>query len=182
MVTGRKQHSEKTPANQGPQEIRPEPNTIGASTPFDFAGKNLTPYGGRLPVQSIFSRFLAALHLNVALQILAVTGTLRERVWALARATTPRTKARTVTLPMLKFLSETRKYIWGELRDGDRLTGKPIGDHLRKVCAALPPESEADSRPGRFGLLLLGSRRPRRTPASSANCGTSRRAGASPTA
>ena len=56
MVTNRKQHSAKTPANQGPQEIPPEPNRIGASTPFDFAGKNLTPYGGLLPVITMLEK------------------------------------------------------------------------------------------------------------------------------
>jgi hypothetical protein len=234
MVTNRKQHSEKTPANQGPQEIPPEPNRIGASTPFDFAGKNLTPYGGllpaitmleglgfqsvveqtltskripramalyrfvlgivlglyigfprlnqlrfiardpvltgilqvsKLPVQSTFWRFLAALHLNVALQILTVTGTMRERVWAAAnvklevvtidtdttvhtlygrqmggrKSYNPKNKGKNSYQPMLTFLAETREYIWGELHNGDRPTGKQIGDHLRNACAALPP-------------------------------------------
>jgi hypothetical protein len=40
---------------------------------------------------------------------------------------------------MLTFIAETREYIWGELRNGDRPTGKQIGDHLRSVGAALPP-------------------------------------------
>src|SRR3982074_1705336 len=46
MVTNRKKHSEKTPVKQGPEEIAPEPNKINGSTPYDFNGKNLTPYGG----------------------------------------------------------------------------------------------------------------------------------------
>ncbi len=33
--------------------MAPEPNRIGASTPFDFAGKNLIPYGGLLPVATM---------------------------------------------------------------------------------------------------------------------------------
>jgi hypothetical protein len=33
----------------------------------------------------------------------------------------------------------TREYLWGELRNGDRTSGKQIGDHIRNVCAALPP-------------------------------------------
>ena len=40
---------------------------------------------------------------------------------------------------MLTFLAETREYIWGELRNGDRPTGKQIADHLRNVGAAMPP-------------------------------------------
>src|ERR1035438_5671486 len=50
MVTNRSQHSDKTPVKQGPGDVVPEPNKINASTPFDFSGKNLTPYGGLLPV------------------------------------------------------------------------------------------------------------------------------------
>jgi len=56
MVTNREEHSEKTPAKQGPQEASPEPNRIGASTPYDFAGKNLTPYGGLLPVITMLEK------------------------------------------------------------------------------------------------------------------------------
>jgi hypothetical protein len=42
------------------------------------------------------------------------------------------------TLPILTFIAETREYVWGELRNGDRPDGKQIGGHLRNVCAALP--------------------------------------------
>ena len=38
----------------------------------------------KLPVQSTFWRFVNALHLNVARQILAITRILRERAWAAA--------------------------------------------------------------------------------------------------
>jgi len=40
---------------------------------------------------------------------------------------------------MLTFIAETREYVWGELRNGDRPDGKQIGNHLRNVYAALPP-------------------------------------------
>src|SRR5438128_6259546 len=53
MVTNRRKHSEKTPIKQAPQDIAPEPNKINASTPYDFNGKNLTPYGGLLPVMTM---------------------------------------------------------------------------------------------------------------------------------
>src|SRR5436190_16587846 len=53
MVTNRIQHSDKKPVKQGAGEIAPEPNKIGASTPFDFTAKNLTPYGGLLPVATM---------------------------------------------------------------------------------------------------------------------------------
>src|SRR3989442_1337055 len=234
MVTNRKKHSEKTPVNQGPEEIAPEPNKINSSTPYDFNGKNLTPYGGllpvitmleklgfqslveqtvtskripramdlyrfvlgivlglyigfprlnqlrfvardpiltgilkvtKLPVQSTFWRFVNALHRNVARQILAIMRAMRERVWEAAnvklevvtidtdttvhtlygqqmggrKGYNPKNKGKKSYQPMLTFIAETREYVWGELHNGDRPTGKQIGDHLRSVPAALPP-------------------------------------------
>jgi hypothetical protein len=56
MVTSREQDSAKGPATQGPEEISPEPNKIGASTPYDFHGKNLTAYGGLLPVATMLEK------------------------------------------------------------------------------------------------------------------------------
>ena len=56
MVTNRIQHSDKKAVKQGPGEIAPEPNKIGATTPFDFSGKNLTPYGGLLPVATMLEK------------------------------------------------------------------------------------------------------------------------------
>src|ERR1019366_2239321 len=49
MVTDRKKNSGKTPEKQGAEQSASEPNKINASTPYDFSGKNLTPYGGLLP-------------------------------------------------------------------------------------------------------------------------------------
>jgi len=232
MVTNSKEHSDKTPVKQGPERVPPQPNRIGASTPYDFAGKNLTPYGGllpvitmleklrfqsqqtltskripramdryrfvlaivlglyigfprlnqlrfiardpiltgilrveKLPVQTTFWRFLAALHLNVARQLLTVMRTLRERVWEAAnvklevvtidtdttvhtlygrqmggrKSYNPKNKGKKSYQPMLTFLAETREYLWGGLRNGDRPTGKQIADHLQQALAALPP-------------------------------------------
>ena len=153
MVTSENKHSAKTTVKQGSGEATPEPNKINASTPYDFSGKNLTPYGGllpvitmlerlgfqslgeqtltskripramdlyrfvlgivlglyigfprlnqlrfiardpiltgilkvvKLPVQSTFWRFVNALHLNVARQMLTIMRTMRERVWEAA--------------------------------------------------------------------------------------------------
>ena len=53
MVTDRKKDIRKTPVKQGPQDGAPEPNKINASTHYDFNGKNLTPYGGLLPVITV---------------------------------------------------------------------------------------------------------------------------------
>jgi hypothetical protein len=234
MVTNRRKHSDKTPVKQGPEDIASEANKIGASTPYDFSGRNLTPYGGllpvitmleklgfqslveqtvtskrilramdlyrfvlgivlglyigfprlnqlrfiardpiltgilkvaKLPVQSTFWRFVNALHRNVARQILTIMRTMRERVWEAAnvklevvtidtdttvhtlygqqmggrKSYNPKNKGKKSYQPMLTFIAETREYVWGELRNGDRPSGKQIGDHLRHVRAALPP-------------------------------------------
>ena len=233
MVKHRKQHTRQKPAKQGVREVIPEPNKINASTPYDFRGKNLTPYGGLLPVatmleklgfqslleetvtvnrvtkvmgmyqfflgivlgiyvgfsrlnqlrfiaqdplltgilkvsglppQSTLWRFLAGLHLNVAVQILSVQKQMRERVWAAAhvrltvatldtdttvhtlygkqmggrKSYNPKNKGKKSFQPILTFLAETREYIAGGLRNGDRPTGKEIADHLRQAIRALP--------------------------------------------
>ncbi|MDZ4799627.1 MAG: IS1380 family transposase [Bryobacteraceae bacterium] len=233
MVTNENKHSDKTTVKQGSEEAAPEPNKINASTPYDFSGKNLTPYGGllpvitmleklgfqsmveqtltskripramdpyrfvlgivlglyigfprlnqlrfiardpiltgilkvsKLPVQSTFWRFVNALHGSVARQILTIMRALRERVWEAAnvklevvtidtdttvhtlygkqmggrKSYNPKNKGKKSYQPMLTFIAETREYVWGGLRNGDRPTGKQIGDHLRSVYAALP--------------------------------------------
>jgi hypothetical protein len=56
MVTDRKKDSAKTPVKQGVEDVAPEPNKINASTPYDFTGKNLTPYGGLLPVITMLEK------------------------------------------------------------------------------------------------------------------------------
>ena len=56
MVTNKKKDSCKTPVKQGAQDVSLEPNKINASTPYDFAGKNLTPYGGLLPVITMLEK------------------------------------------------------------------------------------------------------------------------------
>ena len=233
MVTKRKQHSSPRPVKQGLDARAPQPNKIGASTPYNFRGKNLTPYGGllpvatllerldfqalveetlsvkritrvmslyqfvlalvlglyvgfarlhqlrfiardpiltgilkvtRLPPQSTLWRFLASLHLNVARQILSMQRQLRERVWTAAnvRLTTvtldtdttvhtlygrqmggrksynPKNKGKRSYQPILTFLAETREYLMGGLRHGDRPTGKEIVAHLESAFRALP--------------------------------------------
>jgi len=233
MVTDRKKNSGKTPEKQGAQQSASEPNKIDGSTPYDFNGRNLTPYGGllpvitmleklgfeslvketltskriprvmdlygfvlsivlglyigfsrlnqlrfiardpiltgilrvgRLPVQSTFWRFVNGLHRNVARQLLTVMRTMRERVWAAAnvrletividtdttvhtlygkqmggrKGYNPKNRGKKSYQPMLTFIAETREYVWGELRNGDRPDGKDIGQHIRNVCQALP--------------------------------------------
>src|SRR5271169_4563836 len=78
MVTDRKKDSAKTTAKQGPEETLSEPNKIEASTPYDFNGKNLTPYGGLLPVvtmleklgfQSLVEQFLTSKRIPRAMDL-----------------------------------------------------------------------------------------------------------------
>ena len=56
MVKDRTQHSQETRTPQGAKQDVPDPNKIGASTPFDFSGRNLTPYGGLLPVATMLEK------------------------------------------------------------------------------------------------------------------------------
>ncbi len=233
MVTDRKENSGKTPEKQGLERAAPEPSKISGCTPYDFNGRNLTPYGGllpvmtmleklgfeslvketltskripramdlyrfvlgivlglyigfprlnqlrfiardpiltgilkvgKLPVQSTFWRFVNGLHRNVTRQLLNIIRTMRERVWAAAnvqlevvivdtdttvhtlygqqmggrKGYNPKNKGRKSYQPILTFIAETREYVWGELRNGDRPDGKDIAQHIRNVCAALP--------------------------------------------
>ena len=228
-----RKHSEKVPPEQGAEAAAPEPFKIGASTPYDFSARNLTAYGGllpvatmlerlgfeqlveemlsihrltrampvyrfvlamvlalyvgfsrlnhlrflerepmligilkvlRLPPQCTFWRFLASLHLNVAGQILRLQQVMRQRVWEAAhvelktitldtdttvhtlfghqmggrKSYNPKNKGKKSYQPILTFLAETREYVAGQLRNGDRPTGKEIARHLAGVFAAVP--------------------------------------------
>ena len=228
-----KKHSDKSPTKQEVDEVIAEPNKIRAATPFDFEAKNLTAYGGllpvatmleklgfqqlveetltvqrvtrampmcqfvlamvlavyvgfsrlhhlrflerepmltgilkvlRLPPQCTFWRFLASLHLGVARQLLEVQRRMRERVWEAAhvqlaavtldtdttvhtlfgnqmggrKGYNPKNKGKKSYQPILTFLAETREYVSGELRNGDRPTGAQIARHLESVFTALP--------------------------------------------
>src|SRR5438034_6009851 len=56
MVNEQEQNSGRRPSKQGVRDVIPEPNKINASTPYDFNGKNLTPYGGLLPVITMLEK------------------------------------------------------------------------------------------------------------------------------
>jgi hypothetical protein len=204
-VKNTEEHSEKRPARQGIESVVAGPLKIGASTPYDFTARNLTAYGGLMPVyrfvlgmvlvlyvgfsrlnhlrfverepmltgilkvlrvppQCTFWRFLASLHLSVAGQLLRMQKVLRQRVWQAAhvdlktitldtdttvntlfghqmggrKGYNPKHKGKKSYQPILTFLAETREYIAGELRNGDRPTGAQIARHLESVFAALP--------------------------------------------
>jgi hypothetical protein len=118
----------------------------------------------RLPPQSTFWRFLASLHLGIAKQLLQVQRRMRERVWAAAnvqlteatldtdttvhtlfgnqmgarKGYNPKNKGKKSYQPILTFLAETKEYVAGALRTGDRPSGKEIAAHLDSAYAALP--------------------------------------------
>jgi hypothetical protein len=50
----------------------------------------------------------------------------------------PKNKGKKSYQPILTFLAETREYVSGELRNGDRPTGAQIARHLESVFEALP--------------------------------------------
>jgi len=234
MVNEQEQDNGRRPANQAVPDVIPEPFQINASTPYDFNGRNLTPYGGllpvvtmldklgfrslveqtltssripramslygfvssivlghyigfprlnqlrfiardpmltgllqvaKLPVQSTFWRFVNGLHRSVARQMLNIMGAMRERVWEAAnvklevvtidtdttvhtlygqqmggrKGYNPKNKGKKSYQPVLSFIAQTREYIWGELHNGDRPSGKQIHEHLRNALQCLPP-------------------------------------------
>ncbi len=233
MVTNRSQHNPGSRARQASNAMHSNPNKIGASTPYDFAAKNLTPYGGLLPVATMLERigfqkrveetltveratkvmstyqfilaivlgiyvgfarinqlryiardpllagilkvtqlppqctlwrFLNSLHSGIARQIQSIQRRMREAVWAagniMLKAVTidtdttvhtlygkqmgarksynPKNKGKKSYQPILSFLAETREFVAGELRNGDRPTGKQIARHLHEVFQSLP--------------------------------------------
>ena len=233
MVTNRKQHSSEKRARQASNEVHSDPNKIGASTTYDFSAKNLTPYGGLLPVATMLEkigfqemveanvtvdritkvmssyqfilaivmgiylgfsrlnqlryiaqdplvagilkvaqlppqctlwRFLNSLHSGIARQIQSIQRRIREAVWAAGnialtavtidtdttvhtlygkqmgarKSYNPKNRGRKSYQPILSFIAETREFIGGELRNGDRPTGKQIARHLQEVFQALP--------------------------------------------
>ena len=56
MVTNGKQDGVPRPARQGGGVTAPAPNKINASTHYDFEGRNLTAYGGLLPVATMLEK------------------------------------------------------------------------------------------------------------------------------
>jgi hypothetical protein len=56
MVKNNNEHSRKTRAKQGAQITHRKLMKIGASTPYDFEGSNMTAYGGLLPVATMLEK------------------------------------------------------------------------------------------------------------------------------
>ena len=55
-MNDQQQDIRQTPVKQGVQAVSPQPNKIGPATPYDFDGKNLTAYGGLLPVGTLLEK------------------------------------------------------------------------------------------------------------------------------
>jgi hypothetical protein len=55
-VNNNREDIEKRRAIQGAGAVGSEPFRIGASTPYDFTSRNLTAYGGLLPVATMLER------------------------------------------------------------------------------------------------------------------------------
>ena len=149
-----------------------------------------------LPGQSTFWRFLASLNLNVAWQLLQLQRILRERVWEAAnvrlksitldtdttvhtvygkqmgarKGYNPKNKGKKSFQSILTFLAETREYVWGELRNGDRPDGKQIAPFCKVSSPPYPAAFRPSSR-GPMPLSIVGRRckptkKPRRTSSS----------------
>ena len=56
MVSNANDIRSRGPVNQGVRADIPEPYKIGASTPYDFDARNLTAYGGLLPVATMLEK------------------------------------------------------------------------------------------------------------------------------
>jgi hypothetical protein len=56
MVSNANQTTLDKPVNQGVHADIAGPNKIGASTPYDFQARNLTAYGGLLPVAAMLEK------------------------------------------------------------------------------------------------------------------------------
>ena len=55
-MNNNREDNEKKSAAQAVGAVHPEPFKIGASTPYDFTGRNLTAYGGLLPVATMLEK------------------------------------------------------------------------------------------------------------------------------
>src|SRR2546422_813275 len=136
MVTRGNQHTRPTHSPQGSEGPISEANKIGASTPYDFEGKNLTAYGGLLPVATMLEKLEFQRVVEETLTVKRVT-----RVMSLYQFVLAMVLALYVgfsRLHHLRFLAETREYLMGELHNGDRPSGAQIARHLERASAALP--------------------------------------------
>ena len=83
-MNNRIEHSDKRAVRQGAERVIAEPNKIGASTPYDFEGKNLTAYGGLLPVATMLEKLGFQQLIEETLTVKRVTRTMRMYQFVLA--------------------------------------------------------------------------------------------------
>src|SRR6267378_2094877 len=76
MVINKKKHSDKNRAKQGAEEVTAEPNKIGAATHYDFEARNLTAYGGLLPVAAMLEKLGFQQLVEEALTVKRITRTM----------------------------------------------------------------------------------------------------------
>src|SRR6516225_7133942 len=99
MVMNRSKHTGRSPVPQGSRKSYSEPNKIAANTPFDFSGKNLTPYGGLLPVATMleklgFKKLVEEIWTRLLWTLTPPCTPSTATRWAGANPTTRKTKAR----------------------------------------------------------------------------------------
>jgi len=118
-----------------------------------------------LPPQCTLWRFLNSLHVGIAKQILTIQRRMREAVWAAGnialgavtidtdttvhtvygkkkmgarKSYNPRNKGKKSYQPIMSYIAETKEFLAGELRNGDKPTGKQIARHLDEAFQSLP--------------------------------------------
>ena len=166
MVTSRTQDSPKTPQKQGAERNGPEPNKISASTPYDFNGKNLTPYGGLLPVitmleklgfQSLVEETLTSKRITRSMNLYGFLLSILLGLYiGFARLNQLRFIARDPIVTGILKVAELPVHLGrvAQWRPAQRQTGgRP---HPQGVCGPAAGR-EADLRAGRFWVLLRGS-------------------------
>jgi hypothetical protein len=77
MVISANERSSKKPAKQGIAENTREPIKINGSTHFDFSAKNLTAYGGLLPVATMLEKLKFQQLVEETLTVKRVTRAMR---------------------------------------------------------------------------------------------------------
>jgi hypothetical protein len=150
MVKDQKQNTGREPAKQGVQEVLPEPNKIGASTPYDFHGKSLTAYGGLLPVVTMLEKLGFQQVVGETLSVKRKTKVMTMYQFLLAMALAGYVgfsrlyHLRFVQLELREATLDTDTTVhtlFGNqmgARKGDRPSGQEIAKHLESAFAALP--------------------------------------------
>ena len=84
MVTVGNQDTRRRRSPQGSEGRMAEANKIGAATPYHFEGKNLTAYGGLLPVATMLEKLGFQQVVEETLRVKRVTRTMTGYQFVLA--------------------------------------------------------------------------------------------------